>query len=277
MPDDDLGSKLQETRDRYVVIKHLMKIGLYPDDIALQVKPEKPAQVLKAASLDDVVEISPGVPLLRREYDVLVEFCQQCNLKPAEEIQHLYENLCITVANGHVIGLNPALNPSYENLRYIPESIGALENLRKLILSDSQISELPESFCNLKNLRELYMAVNKIVALPNSFGSLTNLVELDLAVNSLTYLPDSFTKLKKLKNLYLEDNQFRLFPEQILQLRNLGVVTLHNNYFSDVPPLYQLSKLTWISIPKHMDTHKVQRNSTTTVDDFYLRLPELFL
>jgi hypothetical protein len=70
-------------------------------------------------------------------------------------------------------------------LSELPESIGGLQNLRKLTFGGSSgvanktLKNLPESFCNLEKLEELVLDKCKgLESLPQNFGNLKALTHL---------------------------------------------------------------------------------------------------
>ncbi len=64
----------------------------------------------------------------------------------------------------------------------------------------NQITELPENIGELKNLSRLILAINQLSKLPDSFSELENLTTLELWLNKFEELPEAVQKLPKLKN-----------------------------------------------------------------------------
>jgi leucine-rich repeat protein SHOC2 len=120
------------------------------------------------------------------------------------------------------------------NLTSLPESIGNLRNLSKLVLNNNQLTSLPESISNLTNLSELVLN-NNLTSLPESIGNLTNLSELVLNNNQLTSLPESIGNLTNLSELVLNNNQLTSLPESIGNLRNLRELVLNDNQLTSLP------------------------------------------
>ena len=100
----------------------------------------------------------------------------------------------------------------------LPESIGNLDDLRKLYLEENNISILPDSFSNLTALVQLYISFNQLTELPENFGNLDNLYILDLGYNSINNLPDSFLDLSSLTYLWLFNNELSSLPENFCSL-----------------------------------------------------------
>ena len=100
----------------------------------------------------------------------------------------------------------------------LPESIGNLDDLRKLYLEENNITSLPDSFSNLTALVQLYISFNQLTELPENFGNLDNLYILDLGYNSINNLPDSFLDLSSLTYLWLFNNELSSLPENFCSL-----------------------------------------------------------
>jgi internalin A len=103
------------------------------------------------------------------------------------------------------------LNFAMLGLTELPESIGILSRLRKLYLSNNNLSMLPRSLGNLVKLESLDLSKNQLTMLPESIGQLRQLRFLDLAFNQLTYLPKSLGNLIDLKQLHIQGNQLTSF------------------------------------------------------------------
>ena len=88
-----------------------------------------------------------------------------------------------------------------QGLKILPDSIGDLLSLQKLILDKNQLQTLPDSICKLHSLKELYLKDNQLHLLPIAFGKLKSLEILDLEDNHLKNLPVSIGTLKNLKVL----------------------------------------------------------------------------
>src|SRR5438270_4295903 len=103
-----------------------------------------------------------------------------------------------------------------ENLEDLPNEIGNLEKLEKLIIDNGNGCQmnisLPESIGNLSNLKvlRLYGALDptdsKVKSLPGTIGKLQNLEELDLGRNRIKSIPSQIASLQKLKRLALDHN-----------------------------------------------------------------------
>jgi len=126
---------------------------------------------------------------------------------------------------------------SYINLVNIPISfgIGALVNLKELILDGNQITEIPKEIGNLVNLKELCARDNRITEIPKEIGNLVNLEVLILFGNRITKIPKEIGNLVNLDILDLDNNQITEIPKEIGNLVNLERLDLSNNQISEFP------------------------------------------
>ncbi len=88
--------------------------------------------------------------------------------------------------------LNSINKYSYDDnfIQEIPDSIGRLTYLRRLILKGNKIQKIPESIGKLTSLKELNLSYNKLQQIPLSIRSLTNLEKLNLKHNKNLKIPD---------------------------------------------------------------------------------------
>ncbi|MFX1527414.1 MAG: leucine-rich repeat domain-containing protein [Promethearchaeota archaeon] len=88
-----------------------------------------------------------------------------------------------------------------QNIRFIPECIGDLRNLKILNLNYNEISELPASIGNLEKLEYLCLRKDggKLSIIPKNLVNLKNLKVLDLTGNTVENMPESIKSLDSLK------------------------------------------------------------------------------
>lgn len=152
-----------------------------------------------------------------------------------------------------------SLNLSQNRLLFIPSSIGNLNNLQKLELHGNQLASLPETIGNLENLTLLDVHGNKIEELPVSIGGCESLVKLNCDFNNLIGLPEALGQCVNLETLSIAINQLKHLPRTIGNLVNLTFLDLHYNQLESLPPgLCNLTNLTTLNIAaQHYNLHEL--------------------
>jgi leucine-rich repeat protein SHOC2 len=144
-----------------------------------------------------------------------------------------------------------------KKITYIPEEIGNLSNLQKLVLSYNKLTSLPSEIGNLSNLQKLVLSYNKLTSLPSEIGNLSNLQYLSLWENELTSLPSEIGNLSNLQTLWLEDNQLTSLPSEIGNLSNLQYLSLNHNELRSFP--------SWIGNLSNLQTLWLNGNRLTSL------------
>ncbi|KAF3973233.1 hypothetical protein CMV_003341 [Castanea mollissima] len=119
----------------------------------------------------------------------------------------------------------------------IPDSVGNLKSLTKLLIYGSAIVVLPPSIGLLSFLKEL--SVGKclsLIELPDSIEGLGSLVEIDLDWTSITQLPNQVGDLKMLRKLeMLNCKHLKFLPESIGSMLALMTLNISNAKISELP------------------------------------------
>ncbi|KAB2603582.1 TMV resistance protein N-like [Pyrus ussuriensis x Pyrus communis] len=132
-------------------------------------------------------------------------------------------------------------------LSKLPESLGVMDCLKELDLSQTALKELPSSLVHLKNLKKLSVSGSPASwytfgifkrRIPHSLGcsvftsskGLCSLKVLDLRDLNLCEgaVPEDIGYLSSLEELYLSGNNFVTLPESIRRLSKLSVLYLEN-------------------------------------------------
>jgi len=161
-----------------------------------------------------------------------------------------------------------------EKLQALPESIGSLSKLKELNIDNgngcSMNPILPESIGNLRCLEKLilYGAQDSKVFVkfgrpqpgehhkfPESMSQVKNLVYLDLGRNGFQEMPSFIQDLPKLKELRFQWNRgFRQLPTFLANLHELETLRLDGDSLNDLPNfLNSLPKLAHVTLGDNCD------------------------
>ena len=164
------------------------------------------------------------------------------------------------------------LNLSNNNLTQLPVEIGHLTQLTELNLSINKLIQLPVEIGQLTQLTTLNLHCNKLTHLPVEIGQLTQLTTLYLHNNNLTQLPVEIGQLTQLTTLYLSYNKITHLPVEIGQLTQLTVLTLYNNNLTHLPvEIGQLTQLTTLTLYNNKINHlPVEIGQLTRLTELYL-------
>ncbi|HME55417.1 MAG TPA: hypothetical protein VKM55_24630 [Candidatus Lokiarchaeia archaeon] len=161
-----------------------------------------------------------GAMLFEQEVKVLLEIEQIMNTS-IPKVEKFESGSCgFMDFKGHVIKLK-LFNDKNHFLKYVPESIENLINLEELLLSALRLSTLPESIGKLTFLKKLLLGSNPIYNFPQTMENLQSLEELGLYGIFMPSFPDVVTRIVSLKKLLLGRNQLNYFPKNIANLVNL--------------------------------------------------------
>jgi Leucine-rich repeat (LRR) protein len=127
------------------------------------------------------------------------------------------------------------LDVSNNTLFAIPEEIGRLKNLSTLILDQNSLSQLPGGLAGLTSLRRLRCDGNRFLAFPSAITELKGLEELSVCDNNLKLLPDSIGALVNLTTLFLDNNSLMTLPEALTRCSALRTLSAGRNYLKYLP------------------------------------------
>uniref|UniRef100_A0ACD5U401 Uncharacterized protein n=1 Tax=Avena sativa TaxID=4498 RepID=A0ACD5U401_AVESA len=122
-----------------------------------------------------------------------------------------------------------------DQIEWLPVSLGKLQDVTELDISENRIMALPSTIGSLRYLTKLDLHSNQLINLPDTFGELSSLIDLDLHANQLKSLPTSFGNLTSLANLDLSSNGFKMLPDCIGKLMNLRRLIAETNELEELP------------------------------------------
>ena len=148
------------------------------------------------------------------------------------------------------------------DLLKVPTLLFSLPNLKRINLSDNQISDLPQdvgdfwksveflnlsrnrlkalpaSVCRMSKLRRLYLAENQLdfEGIPSGIGKLVNLEVFSAPHNNLEMIPEGVVRCGRLKKLILSHNRLITLPDAIHLLNDIETLDLSGNPDLIMPP-----------------------------------------
>ncbi len=122
-------------------------------------------------------------------------------------------------------------------IKVLPSSIGNIENLEELYLTENRLNLLPTSFGSLTKLKKVDLSDNHLIDLPNEIGNLISLKELHLNHNIIKNLPISISKLKNLEILSVWGNQLNNLPINANKMDSLRVLGISFNQLEEIPEI----------------------------------------
>jgi len=144
---------------------------------------------------------------------------------------------------------NLTLLSSVDDIKYIPDEICKLTNLRVLNLTSNCITDINPEIGKLINLEKLVLSKNQIRLIPKTISKLTNLNFLDLSDNLIKIKDLNIYDLVNLRVINLENNKISTISEDLKKLTNLEYINLSRNKLHIIPPqLIYLTKLQYVNL-----------------------------
>ncbi len=191
----------------------------------------------KEKTYEKLKEIKPNIKIPQYEIDALKDIEDLVDLEVFGDLNNGNERKSYAIVEEESVR---KLDLSNNQLSTLPESIGNLTSLEKLILDYNSITTLPKSIGKLTSLEELWVRNNQLSTLPKSIGKLTSLKKLSLHNNKLKTLPKSIGNLTSLEELYLDWNNLSTLPDSIGDLSSLQTLSVVSNQLSPLPTLFGL-------------------------------------
>lgn len=124
-------------------------------------------------------------------------------------------------------------------LEYLPDSVGHLIHLKKMILSENpKLKALPDTIGSLTALEELFIIETTI-----------DLELEDYGIENRLFIPDSFSSLTKLRRLFVSGYLFDEIPRPVFSCKELRSLSFSTCGLKQIQPeLFSLKKLEMLDL-----------------------------
>ena len=199
------------------------------------------------ASLDESIANSPKLGLLDISNNKLTNLPTRIELPKLYSLSLGFNKLTsLDVDLAKFANTLTFLDISYNDIKVLPPSIGALTMLKTLYICGNQIATLPPEFANLQALTNFHCANNQFSQFPQVLLQLTQLKKLYISSNHLETLPP----LSVLESLHTLDcsNCFLSSATSIVDMPHLDQLNLSNNYLSTPHDFKGCSNLAYVDL-----------------------------
>lgn len=107
----------------------------------------------------------------------------------------------------------------------IPAELWNLTGLRKLKITNANLTEIPVSIAQFKQLDALCLSNNAISDIPEELYSLKNITYINLGYNKIHSLSPAIKEMENLDYLGIYYNPLATFPEEIIRLKQLSYLS----------------------------------------------------
>ncbi|KAH3885315.1 hypothetical protein DPMN_009309 [Dreissena polymorpha] len=126
-------------------------------------------------------------------------------------------------------------------LEELTPEVGKLTSLKLLNVSNNKLKSVPVEIQNLNELDTLNLSINQLQDIPN-LSSLTNLHVINISNNQIESLPDGIfdSSLVHLSQIIASDNNISCVDSTVDALPHLNLLDLTNNKLTEVPSTLSL-------------------------------------
>ncbi|XP_031475340.1 disease resistance protein RPV1-like isoform X2 [Nymphaea colorata] len=160
-----------------------------------------------------------------------------------KHISHLAAINELTGSSFELLGLSDQSRKAIKHLRLVdatieelPDCVGGLESLEKLLLECEMLRALPNSIeQHFRKLTKLEIKSKHLKALPDCIGLLKRLQGLSLECENLKTLPSSIGSLKDMRSLKLYCMKLEVLPDSIGRLGNIECSWIESQNLKTLP------------------------------------------
>lgn len=118
----------------------------------------------------------------------------------------------------------------------IPFEIGKCVKMKRLLLSENELTVLPTEIGDMAALEYLDISTNQIAAIPREFEGLVKIETFLGDINLVAGLPTEFKAWGRLKKFSLKQNKLTHFPAELcVSWKELETLSLSVNPLVDIP------------------------------------------
>ena len=110
----------------------------------------------------------------------------------------------------------------------IPDQLWTLYGLKKIKITNSNMTKIPVEIKNFKQLDVLCLSHNAITEIPNEVYSLSTITYLNLGHNKLNSVSSDIGKLENLDYLGVFYNPITYIPKEVTTLKNISFISCWN-------------------------------------------------
>ncbi|MGB3949207.1 MAG: leucine-rich repeat domain-containing protein [Bacteroidia bacterium] len=107
----------------------------------------------------------------------------------------------------------------------LPNELWTLTNLKKIKITNANITQIPAEIKNFKRLDVLCLTHNAIASIPNEVYSLSTITYLNLGHNKIDKLSSDIIKLENLNYLGVFYNPLKSIPSEVMSLKKLSFIS----------------------------------------------------
>lgn len=147
-------------------------------------------------------------------------------------------------------------------LESVPASILSMKKLKRILITDTSITEVPEWIGEFYHLMSLNVQCNHALkTIPATIGKLGRLLFLDFHDTAVEEIPDEIGCCAALQDIHFDGTLVRKLPELIGFCEDLQAITCSNVYPDTFPDdIEQCTNITYLWISKPTILHPIPRS-----------------
>ena len=105
------------------------------------------------------------------------------------------------------------------------------------VIEENKLESVPNEIGRLRDLEKLILQSNNLTQLPRAIGQLSKLTSLSVGENKLNFVPEEIGSLENLESLYINDNpNLQALPFELALCSKLEIMSIDSCPLSKIPP-----------------------------------------